>query len=485
VYCTILWVHVNAEACRCCLHRHEDAVASYTGTRSMGRGGDSRPLASGGSGSSAPAYLLRDDFDAASFRSDLLAAVEQVGEPTAEDAAHISRLLVVVNGASALGLCALIATVLLARPGTVAVLLGGAVAALLISTSRCMAWTIVGHHAMHGGFSTLAKSGVMRSGWRRGAFAVGLWRRCVDWLDWMLPEAWNLEHNKLHHYHLSENLDPDVVEANFDTLRQLPGPCWAKMLLISLWMLTWKYTYYSTNTLKQLRLSQRQSWIARHWPPSEDRTSPLVVFHFPANFIACFLRGDMGGAGFWLVFAMQWVWLVCPMVLSVVGPALALHVVGCTTCWPVAVASRGPQAAAHCALVIGVAAECLTNVHSFVIIACNHAGSDLWRFSAPCQPHGAEFLLRCSYAGVNFECGSELVDMLYGWLNYQIEHHMFPDMTPLQYRKLQPMVMKICRKHGVQYIQQNALWRTWKTCLIASGAESMGQCQTVLCPKLK
>ena len=36
-------------------------------------------------------------------------------------------------------------------------------------------------------------------------FAVGsVYRRARDWFDWMLPEAWNVEHNNLHHYRLSE-----------------------------------------------------------------------------------------------------------------------------------------------------------------------------------------------------------------------------------------------------------------------------------------
>ena len=37
-------------------------------------------------------------------------------------------------------------------------------------------------------------------------FAVGsVYRRARDWFDWMLPEAWNVEHNNLHHYRLSES----------------------------------------------------------------------------------------------------------------------------------------------------------------------------------------------------------------------------------------------------------------------------------------
>ena len=44
----------------------------------------------------------------------------------------------------------------------------------------------------------------------------------MDWLDWMLPEAWNVEHNNLHHYKLGEQGDPDLVERNFEPLRSKP-----------------------------------------------------------------------------------------------------------------------------------------------------------------------------------------------------------------------------------------------------------------------
>lgn len=56
---------------------------------------------------------------------------------------------------------------------------------------------MVGHHVMHGGYSHNAEKS---SRYHRFNFAKGLKRRVSDWLDWMLPEAWNVEHNKLHHY---------------------------------------------------------------------------------------------------------------------------------------------------------------------------------------------------------------------------------------------------------------------------------------------
>ena len=59
----------------------------------------------------------------------------------------------------------------------------------------------MGHHACHGGYNRTDLSGRFSS---RG-FALGsLKRRVQDWFDWMLPEAWSIEHNQLHHYLLSE-----------------------------------------------------------------------------------------------------------------------------------------------------------------------------------------------------------------------------------------------------------------------------------------
>merc|ERR1712216_424820 len=61
--------------------------------------------------------------------------------------------------------------------------------------------------------------------YNRFTFGVGsLFRRCCDWLDWMMVEAWNVEHNQLHHYHLGEVSDPDLVEHNMEYLRTLDAP---------------------------------------------------------------------------------------------------------------------------------------------------------------------------------------------------------------------------------------------------------------------
>merc|ERR1719356_1194998 len=161
---------------------------------------------------------------------------------------------------------------------------------------------------------------------------------------------------------------------------------------------------------------------------------------------------------------------IVPLVLSAVGA------------WPFA---TSPDTAAWKALGVAIIAEAFTNAHSFVIIACNHAGADMYRYETSCKSYSAEWFCRCAHSSVNFECGNDFIDSMYGWLNYQIEHHMFPDMTPLQYRKLQPLVKSVCRKHGVMYVQQNGIYRLWKMLRVAVGDDKMQRCKAIIDPAVE
>ena len=73
----------------------------------------------------------------------------------------------------------------------------------------------------------------------------------------------------------------------------------------------------------------------------------------------------------------------------------------------------------------------------------------------------------------NYRCGGDLNDAMHGWLNYQIEHHLWPDMTMLQYRRAQPKVREICERHGVPYVQESVWRRCRKTVAIMVGDASM------------
>ena len=63
---------------------------------------------------------------------------------------------------------------------------------LALSTWTYASWTMIAHHTCHGGYNRV-DAGRCKS----GKFAKNsVFRRIVDWCDWMHPEAWNIEHNR-------------------------------------------------------------------------------------------------------------------------------------------------------------------------------------------------------------------------------------------------------------------------------------------------
>jgi fatty acid desaturase len=49
--------------------------------------------------------------------------------------------------------------------------------------------------------------------------------------------------------------------------------------------------------------------------------------------------------------------------------------------------------------------------------------------------------------------GSRLVDLLLGGLNYQIEHHLFPNMPRPNLRRAQPLVRAFLSQHDLPYTE--------------------------------
>jgi fatty acid desaturase len=69
--------------------------------------------------------------------------------------------------------------------------------------------------------------------------------------------------------------------------------------------------------------------------------------------------------------------------------------------------------------------------------------------------------------------GSRPVDFLLGGLNYQIEHHLFPNMPRPNLRRAQPLVRAFCQQHGLAYTEAS---------LFGSYAEAVRHLHTVGAP---
>ena len=141
----------------------------------------------------------------------------------------------------------------------------------------------------------------------------------------------------------------------------------------------------------------------------------------------------------------------------------------------------GP-AAVWCVLVNKLLAEALTNAHAFLVIAPNHTADDLYRFAFH-YDRKEEFYATQVLGSANYRCGGEVVDYLSIWLNYQIEHHLIPDLPMRQYTRIQPEVKRLCAEHGIPYRQESVFRRFGRMLDVAVGKTSMRELQAFPRPR--
>lgn len=130
--------------------------------------------------------LTKDDewlmkFDMTSFSEEIRALGKKLEmEQGPADVVHLNKMIRWSNSFAAIGLLTMGFGV-------------NPVSVICLSLYTFSRWTMIAHHVCHGGYE---KCHPDKSRWSRFKFALGTsWRRFADWFDWMMPEAWNVEHN--------------------------------------------------------------------------------------------------------------------------------------------------------------------------------------------------------------------------------------------------------------------------------------------------
>lgn len=296
----------------------------------------------------------------------------------------------------------------------------GIISALLISIGNVSRWANTTHPILHGGYDKVPN---IPQRYTKKYFAKGS-RRYVDWLDWIKPDAWSYEHNIMHHYHLGEDEDPDQVERNLQWLIQSKTPMWLRYVIVYFFAGTWKYTYYAPNTLRILANKKLK----------EEDKKEITDFELDPR--------TKGGLELWMEYLLPYgllKFVVFPALFLPLGVSVVVNVI-----------------------IIMVLAEFFANLHSFLVIVPNHSAEDIYAFSEPSKSQG-EFYLRQIMGSVNYNTGSDQIDFMHGFLNYQIEHHLFPNMPLSYYQKMQPIVKEICKKHNLEYRQESVFKRAFMT----------------------
>jgi fatty acid desaturase len=319
------------------------------------------------------------------------------------------------------------------------------VSALLISQGSFTRWTILTHPVVHKGYDKITDIPLR---YTSKEFAQG-WRRFLDWPDWITPAGWHQEHDVLHHYNLGEKRDPDNLQLNMEWLRQSAAPMWLRFIIVAVITTVWKIFYYAPRAHKELHISRIRK--SKQALPEIARKDAWSLY-------------TKQGKALWFESIIPYIcfrFIMLPLLFLPLGSFAAMSV-----------------------LVNSIIAEALTNMHSFLVIVPNHAGDDVMMFDEKGQGRG-EFYLRQILGSVNYSTGSDVNDFLHGWLNYQIEHHLWPDIPLSQYQYVQPKVEAVCKKHGIPYRQQSVFKRLAKAVDIMVGRTSMlkpleGNPETVL-----
>jgi fatty acid desaturase len=294
------------------------------------------------------------------------------------------------------------------------------IAALLISTGNVARWADVTHPVLHGAYDKVPN---IPEKYTKKVYAKGA-RRYIDWLDWIKPEAWAYEHNIMHHYHLGEEDDPDNVERNLQWLIQSKTPMFLRYVIVYAFAGMWKFLYYAPNTLRILENKKRRD---------QDKLE-LSDFELDPR--------TKNGLELWMEYLLPYA-----VIKFILFPLLFLPL--------------GMEAVFN-AFIIILMAEFFANLHSFLVIVPNHSAEDIYMFSEPHKSTG-EFYLRQIMGSVNYNTGSDFKDFAHGFLNYQIEHHLFPNMPHSYYQKMQPIVKEICKKHNLEYRQESVFKRALMT----------------------
>ena len=369
-------------------------------------------------------YARYEEVDKAALERDIDAIKETMPPPNEEDFKHLLKLekwgRMFTYGGYAL---ILLITVLEAVNGGLSSIVFWPLvllAALSISTGNVSRWANTAHPILHGGYDKVPN---IPERYTKKFFAKGA-RRYVDWLDWIKPQAWEYEHNIMHHYHLGEDDDPDNVERNLQWLIQSKTPMWLRYVIVYGFAGMWKFLYYAPNTLRILENKKNR----------DQKKLEVTDYQLDPR--------TKNGLELWMEYYLPYI-----VIKFVLFPVLFLPL--------------GLQAAGTALLVL-VIAEFFANLHSFLVIVPNHSADDIYMFSEPHKSTG-EFYLRQIMGSVNYNTGSDRVDFLHGFLNYQIEHHLFPNMPLSYYQKMQPIVKEICKKHNLEYRQESVFKRIGMT----------------------
>jgi fatty acid desaturase len=267
----------------------------------------------------------------------------------------------------------------------------------------------IGHNVLHGQYDSLPEVPEFHSHNFK-------WKAPID------EAAWCQEHNATHHVYTNVfEKDPDLSHGFLRTSADVPHTTWHYFQVPFYLLLAYPTMLYNFNSQN---MGKGDKFRAEKFPLGNQG---YATFKNPEHLTDKQIdkRIDLS---VWRVLVKEYV----------VFPALAL-VTGFSF-WKV--------------FICNLLADFLNNYWIALTIQATH-------FTEPLQPEDAidnkaNWYISQLDSSVNFK-GTRLQSILWGHLNYQIEHHLYPDIPAHRYPDIAKDVQAICRQYNLPY-KLNESW---------------------------
>ncbi len=118
-------------------------------------------------------------------------------------------------------------------------------------------------------------------------------------------------------------------------------------------------------------------------------------------------------------------------------------------------------------LTANATANLIRNLWSYLVIFVNHFPDGCQHFTAEEleDETKGEWYLRQILGAANFR-GRKATHVMAGYLSYQVEHHLYPDLPSIRYPQIAEKVRPICEEFGIPYTLGSLpshYWQTFRT----------------------
>lgn len=289
---------------------------------------------------------------------------------------------------------------------------------LLYALGRVTEWLLVSHHHSH-----------QRKDTRRPSVTRSTWRNV---------------HEYAHHRYVNGPGDPDRVQDSFRVTRHMQRHRALKLCRLIVFALTWKWTWLWPN-----------AFVAKcsgnaHGRCTILRLSTVLSYVDTLRFVTYFIG----------------------------KPILNIAAVLCI------VYGIGGRDSCTNLLLSGTLGELVASVYSFILVSPTHTGQDLTTFETSCAKGTGEYYRRQIVATTNYRTANgigepvhgllaDVNDFMHAWMNYHIEHHVWPNLSLYAYQAAAPRLRLLCRKHGIPYTQDSVFRRFCMTSRVILGEDSL------------